>query len=85
LIKNSHKTEVGIAIIGLIGVLGAAVITNWDKIFPDRSAGQTAPKANEQRPATPTGSSVQESQGSGISGCFDHYFSGLPRDRIAVL
>jgi len=31
--KNSHKTQIIIAIIGLVGVLAAAVIGNWREIF----------------------------------------------------
>jgi hypothetical protein len=32
---NTHKKEISIAILGLIGVIAAAVISSWDKIFPD--------------------------------------------------
>ena len=30
---SSHRVQIIVAVIGLIGVLGAAVIANWDKIF----------------------------------------------------
>jgi hypothetical protein len=33
---NKISTQVIVAIIGLAGVLGAAVITQWDKIFPKK-------------------------------------------------
>jgi len=32
---NAHKKEILIAIIGLIGIIAAAFISSWDKIFPD--------------------------------------------------
>ncbi|NIN69019.1 MAG: hypothetical protein GTO63_30900, partial [Anaerolineae bacterium] len=32
--KQRFRTEVVVALIGLIGVLGAAALANWDKIFP---------------------------------------------------
>ena len=90
--KNSHKTQIIVALIGLIGVLAAAVIANWDKIFPERSADQTAQRAGEQQPATPGASGSQAARGGlggprgpGMSGCFEQYFLGLPPDRIAVL
>ena len=83
--KNSRKTQVTVAIIGLIGVLGAAAIANWDKIFPERSANQTAQKTGEQLPVTPTTSGSQGPEGARISGCFEQYFSRLPGDRIAIL
>ena len=31
---TENKTKITIAIIGLIGILGGAFFTNWDKIFP---------------------------------------------------
>ena len=33
--KKSHRIEIIIALIGVAGVLGAAVILNWDKIFKE--------------------------------------------------
>jgi hypothetical protein len=35
--KSGSKTQIIIAIIGLIGVLGTAIFTNWDRIFPDKT------------------------------------------------
>jgi hypothetical protein len=32
--KGTHNTQIIIAIIGVVGILGGAVIANWDKIFP---------------------------------------------------
>jgi hypothetical protein len=34
---ENHRTIIVVAIIGLLGTLGGAVITNWDKMFPDRT------------------------------------------------
>ncbi|NEO63767.1 MAG: hypothetical protein F6J98_26400 [Moorea sp. SIO4G2] len=31
---KSHRTEIIVAVIGLVGVLGAALFANWDKLFP---------------------------------------------------
>lgn len=32
--QSNNRTQIIVAIIGVIGVLGAALIGNWDKIFP---------------------------------------------------
>jgi hypothetical protein len=34
---ENHRTIIVVAIIGLLGTLGGAVITNWDKMFPART------------------------------------------------
>ncbi len=44
---NSHKTQIIVALIALIGVLGGALITNWEKFFP--STHSQGP-AQEQEP-----------------------------------
>ncbi|MCP4681859.1 MAG: hypothetical protein GY864_05980 [Desulfobacterales bacterium] len=49
--KGKHRTEIIIAIVGLIGVLGGALFTNWDKIFP-KKAILLVPKPGIQIPAT---------------------------------
>lgn len=45
---KAHKATVIAAVIGLIGAIGAAVITNYDKIFPaaDKSAPTAASASN---------------------------------------
>ena len=43
--SNSHKTQIIVALIGLAGVLGAGLLTNWEKIFPS---------AKEPTPILPT-------------------------------
>jgi hypothetical protein len=83
--KNSHKTQVVVAIIGVIGVIAGGVITNWDKIFPERTAELTARNADEQHPSTPTASGTQDPKDTGIPDCFAHYFSGIARERIGAL
>jgi hypothetical protein len=40
--KGGHTTQVVVAVIGLVGVLGGALIANWDKLFP-RVQSQVAP------------------------------------------
>ena len=44
--ENSHRIQIWIAIIGLIGVLGTAIFSNWDKIFShggENSVGRVMP------------------------------------------
>jgi hypothetical protein len=76
---NSHKTEITVAIIGLIGVLGTAAIANWDKIFSPRPGDQPTQFTNGTAPSS------QDWQSPGIGGCFGQYFSGLPEARIKTL
>lgn len=45
-LSPSGKTQILIAAIGLTGVLGAALLANWDKLFPSRPPSG----ANEVRP-----------------------------------
>lgn len=39
--NSGTRLQITIAVIGLVGVLGAAVISNWDKVFPATSSGET--------------------------------------------
>jgi hypothetical protein len=34
--KKISRTQIIVAIIGLIGALGGALIANWDKVYPPR-------------------------------------------------
>jgi hypothetical protein len=34
--QNGHRVAIVVAVIGVIGTIGAALIGNWDKIFPTR-------------------------------------------------
>ena len=49
--ESNHTVSIIVAIIGLIGVLGAAVISNWDKLtgHPERSDVTQLPAAEEKR------------------------------------
>ncbi len=47
--KSSHRTQIIVALITLVGVLGAAAIANWDKIVPSEQQG-----AQEQTGAATT-------------------------------
>jgi len=40
--KPNHSTQIVVAVIGLVGVLGGALIANWDKLFP-HGESQVAP------------------------------------------
>jgi hypothetical protein len=37
--KQTSRTQIIVAIIGLLGVLGGAMIANWDKIFSPKPPG----------------------------------------------
>ena len=39
---STKKSEIQIAIIGLVGVLATAIFSNWDKIFPDQNVVQAS-------------------------------------------
>ena len=39
--EKSYKIQVTIAIIGLVGVLGSALIANWEKVFPASTKKET--------------------------------------------
>ncbi len=48
---NSHKTQIIVAVIALIGVLGGALITSWDKFSPPNQGPppkQEPPAKNEE-------------------------------------
>lgn len=48
---DNSRTQILIAIIGLAGVILAAVIANWDKIFPGAAPPEAAATANQAAPA----------------------------------
>jgi hypothetical protein len=46
---KGYRTQIIVAIIGLIGVLGAAVVSNWDKLRPSSDDGPSRlPDAHTQ-------------------------------------
>ena len=50
--SNSHKTQIIVALIGLVGVLGAGLLANWEKIFPSaKESTYVAPTDNNNPPA----------------------------------
>jgi len=78
--KKPPRTEVIVAIIGLIGVLGAAVIANLDKIFPDKPVdGPTNSNIAPVNKLTPQ-PSIADPQA-----CMTAFFQNVPNDRITTL
>lgn len=61
--NDGGRTQIIIAAIGLIGVIAAAFIANWDKIFP-RDAAPAAPVAagQVQPAAVPGAVPVEEAE-----------------------
>lgn len=49
--QSSARLQIVIAVIGLLGVLGAALIGNWDKIFPPGSQAVVSPSPSPGAPA----------------------------------
>jgi len=49
---SGSKTQIIVAVIALIGVIGGALITNWDKLYPHNQApaSKPAPGAEEKSP-----------------------------------
>jgi len=47
-----YKTHITVAFLGLVGVLGSALIANWDKLA-GRSVVQAAARARQSSPAAP--------------------------------
>jgi hypothetical protein len=50
--SSSYKTQVIVALLGLLGVIVTAVFSNWDKIFtstPKQEAKSSAPLEQRQR------------------------------------
>src|SRR5215475_15664317 len=71
------RTEVTIAVIGLVGVLGAALIANWDKLFR-----KTNPNLNTNgNLSTP----LPKPTASNSAGCMTSFFEGVPPDRLQTL
>jgi len=64
---NNGSTLVVVAVIGLVGTLGAAAVANWDKLFGSRlprdavsttTVPAPSPKAEGAAPPTPTSQAV---------------------------
>jgi hypothetical protein len=53
--QAENKTQILVAVIGLLGVLGGAVFGNWDKIFkPSPAQTQSSPPAASSLTSTPS-------------------------------
>src|SRR5262245_25775252 len=46
---GGSKTQIIVAVMALIGVIGGAVITNWDKLFPRHQAPPKPPPGIEEK------------------------------------
>jgi hypothetical protein len=75
---DGHKVPIIVAAIGVVGVLGAALIANWDKIFPSpptptTTSSTAAPSPGATQPHGPLAAPVQLSPKPGS------IFSEFPR------
>jgi len=48
--RHTYKVQIIVAVIGLTGVLGAAIFANWDKVFENNSSNPSA--QNQQKDKT---------------------------------
>ena len=49
---GSKNTQITVAVISLLGILGTAIFANWDKIFPpDESKPSSTSQSDEQNEA----------------------------------
>jgi hypothetical protein len=55
--KTSHRTEIIVAVITLVGVLGGALFANWDKVFPP-SNPVLPPSTQPPTPSTPSNNNL---------------------------
>jgi len=49
--NNSYKTQVMVALIGVVGALGAGLLANWDKVFPPAKEPATVVLTGNSQPA----------------------------------
>jgi hypothetical protein len=50
---SSHRVAIAVAVIGVMGTLGAALIANWDKIFPRAPQAPVTPARPASEPVQP--------------------------------
>lgn len=82
--EKPPKTEIIIAVISLVGVLGAAVIANWDRIFPrtnNNSNNSNKVIAN----VTPSTSPQTSPTSSDPQPCLSSFLQGVPSDRLKTV
>jgi len=48
--NKSYKTQIMVALIGVVGVLGTGLLANWDKVFSPTPANVTAPAVSAGNP-----------------------------------
>lgn len=56
--QKNHKVQITIAIIGLAGVLGSALLTNWDKVFPASEKNELVVRDVDTRGAVSEGNNA---------------------------
>ena len=78
--RKPPRTEVIVAIIGLIGVLGTAVIANWDKIVPPKP-----PDGPTNSNIAPVNKSTPQPSVSDPQACLTTFLQNVPKDRITTL
>lgn len=61
--SKSYRPQIAIAIIGLVGVLGAAVFSNWDRLFPSSNHATPMEKPFSQSSTAPNSPNVANVQG----------------------
>lgn len=74
--KPNHTTQMVVAVIGLVGVLGGALTTNWDKLSPHAEPQVVPAPAKADAPKPPHSDAPRRSsittppavQGINISG-----------------
>jgi hypothetical protein len=80
--NQSHRIEILIAVIALIGTLGAAIISNWDKLFPPSTTVTHPQPPPEIKPNPTTPKNAPEIQ-SRINSGNDISFPGIGAKALA--
>lgn len=80
--EKGPKTEITIAVIGLTGVLGAALIANWQKIFPDNNKNNS-PVVNGNISPSPGPKPSQSNPDP--TQCLSAFLQGVPNDRLKTV
>jgi len=79
--ERRPRTEVIIALIGLVGVLGAALIANWDKMPWIRNSNSDL----NGNLASPSVSALPQPTGANVVGCITSFLEGVSQDRLTTL